>query len=47
MKRKKYVIALAIFGGVLFTADATKIIDLDNQTETGIDKAKLKIRKHG
>ncbi|AEH02256.1 MULTISPECIES: hypothetical protein [unclassified Lacinutrix] len=47
MKTKKYVLALAIFGGVLFTANATNIIDLNEQTHTGVDKAKLKIRKHG
>ena len=44
---KKYLIALAIFGGVLFTADATNIIDLNDQTETGIDRTKLKVSPHG
>ncbi len=47
MKTKKYLIALAIFGGVAFTAQATNLIDLNDQTENGIDKSKLKIRKHG
>lgn len=47
MKTKKYLIALAIFGGVLFTAQATNLIDLDDQQTTQIDKRKLKIRTHG
>jgi hypothetical protein len=29
MKTKKVLIAIAIFGGVLFTAQATNLIDLD------------------
>ena len=47
MKTKKYVIALAIFGGVLFTASATNIIDLNDQTETGVDKRKIKVPAAG
>jgi hypothetical protein len=47
MKAKKLVLAIAIFGGMLFTAQATNIIDLDGQSTTKIDKRKLKIRKHG
>ncbi|MGB1210572.1 hypothetical protein CLV86_0216 [Lacinutrix venerupis] len=47
MKTKKYVIALAIFGGALFTANATNIIDLNEQTETGIEKWRIKIPTHG
>ena len=43
MKTKKYVIAIAIFGGVLFTAEATNLIDLNDQTETRIDKKARKI----
>ncbi len=38
MKTKKFLIAIAIFGGVLFTAQATNLIDLDGQTTTQIDK---------
>ncbi len=38
MKTKKYVIALAIFGGVLFTAQATNLIKLDGQQTTNIEK---------
>jgi hypothetical protein len=47
MKAKKLVLAIAIFGGMLFTAQATNIIDLDGQSTTKIDKRKLKIRTHG
>jgi hypothetical protein len=47
MKTKKYVIALAIFGGVLFTAQATNLIDLDGQQTTEIDRSKIKVPTHG
>lgn len=47
MKTKKYVIAMAIFGGVLFTAQATNLIDLNGQQTTEVDKRKIKIAKHG
>ncbi|WP_272022499.1 hypothetical protein [Olleya namhaensis] len=43
MKTKKYVIAMAIFGGVLFTAQATNLIDLNGQQTTEVDKRKVKI----
>lgn len=42
MKTKKYVIAMAIFGGVLFTAQATNLIDLNGQQTTDIDRPKIK-----
>ena len=42
MKTKKYLIAIAIFGGVLFTVQATNLIDLDGQTTTEIDRPKIK-----
>lgn len=42
MKTKKYVLAIAIFGGMLFTAQATDLINLDDQTTTQIDKKKFK-----
>lgn len=43
MKTKKYVLAIAIFGGVLFTAQAfDKIINLDDQQTTQIDKREVK-----
>ena len=47
MKTKKYVLAIAIFGGMLFAAQATNLIDLNDQTKTQVDKRKLKILKHG
>ena len=47
MKTKKYLLAIAIFGGMLFTAEATNIIDLDGQITTEIDKRKLKKSPNG
>ncbi|WP_170245284.1 hypothetical protein [Gelidibacter salicanalis] len=47
MKTKKYVIALAIFGGALFTAQATNLIDLNEQTKTQIDRDKIRVPTHG
>ena len=47
MKAKKLVLAVAIFGGMLFTVQATNIIDLDGQTTTQVDKRKLKVPTHG
>ena len=44
---KKLILAIAIFGGMLFTAQATNIIDLDDQTTTQVDKRKIKIASHG
>ena len=47
MKTKKLVLAIAIFGGMLFTVQATNIIDLDGQATTQVDKIKIKIPTHG
>ncbi len=47
MKTKKYMIALAIFGGALFTAQATNLIDLDGQTKTEIKRHNFKIPTNG
>ena len=47
MKTKKYLIALAIFGGALFTAQATNLIDLNGQTKTQIDRNKIRVPSHG
>lgn len=47
MRTKKIFIAIAIFGGVLFTAEATNLIDLDGQTKTQVDKTKLKPNTNG
>ena len=43
MKAKKLVLAIAIFGGVLFTVQATNLVDLNGQTTTQIDRTKIKI----
>ncbi|WP_198519966.1 hypothetical protein [Olleya sp. Bg11-27] len=42
MKTKKYVIAIAIFCGALFSAQATNLIDLDGQQTTEVQKSKIK-----
>ncbi|WP_296384076.1 hypothetical protein [Winogradskyella sp.] len=47
MKTKKLVLAIAIFGGMLFTVQATNIIDLDGQTTTQIEKKLRKMVKNG
>lgn len=47
MKTKKYFIALAIFGGMLFTAQATNLIDLNGQQTTEIERAKFKVPSGG
>ena len=47
MKAKKLVLALAIFGGMLFTVEATNIIDLDGQTKTEISKKRTKVPGQG
>jgi hypothetical protein len=47
MKAKKLVLAIAIFGGMLFTVEATNIIDLDGQATTQIEKKKRKLVKNG
>lgn len=47
MKTKKnLVLAIAIFGGMLFTVQATNIIDLDGQT-TEIRRHKFKVPTRG
>jgi len=46
MKTKKYLIAIAIFGGVLFTAQATNLLDLNEQFTTKVDKTKVKAPKN-
>lgn len=45
MKTKKLVLAIAIFGGILFTAQAADLIDLNEQLTTKIDKDKIKLPK--
>ena len=43
MKTKKYVIALAIFGGMLLTAYAANTINQDEQQTAKVEKATIKI----
>lgn len=43
MKAKKLVLAIAIFGGVLFTVQATNLVDLNGQSTTQVDKTKIKV----
>ncbi len=45
MKAKRLILAIAIFGGMLFTVQATNIIDLNEQSTTQIKK-KSKTIKH-
>jgi len=48
MKTKKnLVLAIAIVGGMLFTVQATNIIDLDGQNTTQVDKSKIKKARKG
>lgn len=47
MKTKKYVLAIAIFGGMLFTAQAANIIDLDEQATTKVEKKDIRVPAHG
>lgn len=47
MKTKKYIIALAIFGGALFSAQASNLIDLHEQTITQADKTKIRVPTNG
>ena len=47
MKTKKYVLAIAIIGGIAFTAQATDLINLDGQVKTEIAKKGKKIPSNG
>ena len=47
MKTKKLVLAIAIFGGMLFTAQATDIINVDGQVKTELKKGKRPIGGQG
>lgn len=42
MKTKKYLIAIAIFGGMLFLAQAASTYNQDGQQTAKVDKTKLK-----
>jgi hypothetical protein len=41
MKTKKYLIAMAIFGGMLFTAYAATTINQNDQQTAKIEKARI------
>ena len=47
MKTKKYVIAIALFGGMLFAAQATNLIDLNGQAKTQIEIKNFKVPGNG
>ena len=47
MKTKKYVIAIAIFGGMLFTAYAANAINQDGKQTAKVEKASIKVPTHG
>ncbi|MGR7814437.1 hypothetical protein [Lacinutrix undariae] len=47
MNSKKYILAIALFGGMLFTAQAADLINLDEQATTNIEKWKIRIPTHG
>lgn len=47
MKTKKYLIALAIFGGMVFLAQSADSLN-DNGAETAkVERAKIKVPTHG
>lgn len=47
MKTKKYIIAIALFGGMLFAAQATNLIDLNGQGTTQAEKSTIKVPTRG
>ena len=47
MKTKKYVIALAIFGGMLFLAQAANSINQDEQQTAKVERAAIKVPTSG
>ncbi len=47
MKTKKYLIAIAIFGGMLFTAYAANAINQDGNQTAKVEKARVKIPSGG
>jgi hypothetical protein len=47
MKTKKYVIAIAIFGGMLFLANSVETVNQDGEQTAKIEKKLRKISKWG
>jgi hypothetical protein len=47
MKTRKYVIAIAIFGGMLFTAYAANAINQDGKQTAKVERSKIKIPING
>ncbi|MCX7548399.1 hypothetical protein OS188_10600 [Xanthomarina sp. F1114] len=45
MKSKKYLIAIAIFGGMLFTAQAENFFQSDEDAPQ-IEKSRIKVPRH-
>ncbi len=47
MITKKYVITFAVFGVMFFSAQATNLVNLNDQQAPQIEKWKIKIPTHG
>ncbi|WP_202903826.1 hypothetical protein [Neotamlana nanhaiensis] len=47
MKTKKYLVAIAIFGGVLFLAQAANQYNQNAEQTAKIEKARIKVPTHG
>ncbi|MFV0566602.1 MAG: hypothetical protein ACK5NB_12325 [Flavobacteriaceae bacterium] len=47
MKTKKYFIALAIFGGMLFSVYAANTVNQDDQQTAKIERSRIKIPSAG
>ena len=47
MKTKKYLIAMAIFGGMLFLAQAVNTYNVDAQDTAKIERSKIKLAPRG
>lgn len=47
MKTKKYLIAIAIFGGMLFTVYAANAFNQDGQQTAKVERSKIKVPTHG
>ena len=43
MKTKKYLIAIAIFGGMLFTAYAANTMNQDGSQTAKVEKSKIRV----